>query len=776
MTVYPFSATGSDAASAKLLRQVLEGLPFGALVVDGTLAVKASNLEAARLLEVDAADLAPGRPMTALIWDLVSRGDYGDGDPATAAGHIVTQIATDGAKFTQKTPSGLILGLSSRPIDGERMITIEDMTEEDAEREALQRSAQQMRNLLDSSPIAVAIVGSGSQLLYTNQRHDELYGATADQMPKNARDLYVDPAQRDRLQEIFQRNGELLNAEFHSRRPNGTTFWALLSWKRVEYNGQPALISWIIDITQRKEAEAAIQEARRAAEQASRTKSDFLANMSHELRTPLNAIIGYSEILLEDAEDRGDEASAGDLQKIKGAGKHLLGIINDILDLSKIEAGRMDVYLEQVFLPKLIDEVCTLVEPLMSKNGNALVIDCPADIGSLRTDLTKLKQSLVNLLSNAAKFTKQGEVRLTLARFAGEDSVPRVRFTVSDTGIGMTEEQLGRLFQAFSQADTSTTRHFGGTGLGLTITRHFCTMLGGAVEVASKPGEGSRFTITLPDQAVRTAAAAGESRRVSAKAAIDGAMTVMVIDDDPDVHNLLSAILSKEGHNVVLARDGFEALEAMRQSPPDVVTLDVMMPKMDGWSLLGIMKSDSALQHIPVIMLTIVDDRNLGYSLGASEFMTKPIDRARLIAVIEQFSRSSGDHVVLIVDDDPDIRAVIRRTVEGAGLKAAEAMNGRTALDWLDDNPAPALILLDLMMAEVDGFEFLDRMRERPDWNDIPVVILTAKTLSEDERLFLAERTMLILSKSAQPIGSLGRALAAIAERGAAVSAQTATG
>ena len=755
----------SDAAPTLLVR-ILEGLPFGALIVDRELLLKASNAEAARLLEIDPAEIAAGKPVAPLIGSLVARGDYGSGEAATATAHILTQIASADSKFTQRTPSGLVLGLSCRAIDGDRMITIEDLTHEDAEREALKQSAQQMRTLLDSSPVAVAIVGTGGQLLYTNHRHDELYGVPADQMPKNVRDLYVDPTQRDRLLEIFRRDGQLLNAEVHNRRPDGGTFWSLLSWKRTEYDGQPVLISWINDITARKQAEAAIQEARRVAEQANRTKSDFLANMSHELRTPLNAIIGYSEILIEDAEDRGDEASVGDLQKIKGAGKHLLGIINDILDLSKIEAGRMDVYLEQIFLPKLIDEVKTIVEPLMSKNGNTLVVDCPADIGSLRTDLTKLKQSLINLLSNAAKFTKQGEVRLSIARMVDDDGPTRIRFSVSDSGIGMTEEQMGRLFQAFTQADSSTTRHFGGTGLGLTITKHFCTMLGGTVDVSSKQGEGSTFTIILPDQALHAAPASSTPVRKAAKGGADHAITVMVVDDDPDVHNLLSAILTKEGYNVLFARDGVEALDMMRQSPPDLVTLDVMMPKMDGWSLLGIMKSDVALHHIPVIMLTIVDDRNLGYSLGASEFMTKPIDRGRLIAVIDQFSRAEGDHVVLVVDDDPEVRSVVRRTVESAGLKVAEAVHGRAALDWLRDNPAPALILLDLMMTEVDGFAFLDQMRRNDDWVDIPVVVLTAKSLTEDERVFLAERTMLILSKSAQPIGTLGRALAAIAERG----------
>jgi signal transduction histidine kinase/CheY-like chemotaxis protein len=515
----------------------------------------------------------------------------------------------------------------------------------------------------------------------------------------------------------------------------------------------------------REEAE----KARAEAEAASRTKSAFLANMSHELRTPLNAIIGYSEILVEDATDRGDDTTIADLQKIQAAGKHLLGLINDILDLSKIEAGRMDVYLEQVYLTRLVDEVKTIVEPMVTKNGNKLVIECPPDIGSLRTDLTKLKQSLINLLSNAAKFTRTGNVTLRLSRAIGADGLSRVSFAVVDSGIGMNDEQIGRLFQAFTQADSSTTRNFGGTGLGLTISKHFCVMLGGSIDVASKPGEGSTFTIVLPDQALKhttaTRAAFDESAGQAAPALSPSAMTVLVVDDDPIVHDVLTATLSKEGYRLMYAGDGVEALDIMRKTRPDVVTLDVMMPKMDGWSVLGAMKSDAELADIPVIMLTIVDDRTLGYSLGASEFMTKPIDRGKLVALLRRFSPAVRDGLVLIVDDDPDTRQMLKSTVEGEGLKAAEAGNGRIALDWLDRNPQPALVLLDIMMPEVDGFAFLERVREREDLAELPVVVLTAKDLTDGERNFLAERTILVLSKSAQPIGTLGAALAAIAGR-----------
>ena len=506
------------------------------------------------------------------------------------------------------------------------------------------------------------------------------------------------------------------------------------------------------------------EHARQEAEAASKTKSAFLANMSHELRTPLNAIIGYSEILVEDATDRGDTTSASDLQKIQGAGKHLLGLINGILDLSKIEAGRMDVYMEQVYLAKLVDEVRIIVEPLVKKNDNAFVVDCPPSIGSMRTDVTKLKQSLINLVSNAAKFTKGGTVRLALSRESDPDGNARVVFRVSDTGIGMSEEQLGRLFQAFTQADSSTTRNYGGTGLGLTITRHFAVMLGGAIDVVSTPGGGSTFTLTLIDQPVVAPAASADIDDVTA-AADASALTVLVVDDDPTTHDMLTTTLAKEGYRLLHARDGAQALDILRKTPPDIVTLDVMMPKIDGWSVLGLMKSDPDLEHIPVIMVTIVDDRNLGYSMGASEYMTKPIDRARLVALIRRFTGHDADGLVLIVDDDAEVRDVVRATVQGAGMRAAETVNGRAALDWLKGHPRPALILLDLMMPEMDGFEFLDRVREDDGLRDIPIVVLTAKELTESERAFLAERTILILSKSAQPIGSLGAALTALARQ-----------
>ena len=451
------------------------------------------------------------------------------------------------------------------------------------------------------------------------------------------------------------------------------------------------------------------EKARAEAEAASRTKSAFLANMSHELRTPLNAIIGYSEILVEDATDRGDDTTVGDLQKIQGAGQHLLGLINGILDLSKIEAGRMDVYLEQIYLARLVDEVRAIIEPLVKKNGNTLVIECPPDIGSMRTDLTKLKQSLINLLSNAAKFTQNGRVTLALSRAQAGSGPARITFHVSDTGIGMNEEQLGRCSRPSPRRTASTTRNYGGTGLGLAITRHFCHMLGGDDRGHQQAGQ----RLDLHHDA---AGSSGPGARADGRDAVGGAdgngsgLTVLVVDDDPTVHDLLAATLARRATASLHARDGAEALEILRKTPPDIVTLDVMMPKVDGWSVLGAMKSDPALRshsghhdhhrRRP-------QSRLLARRVGVHDQADRPRAAAHAGAPLRG-PRGAGQ--VLIVDDDPDVRDLVRGTLE-SGLKTCQAANGRAAIDWLAKPSAPSLILLDLMMPEMDGFEFLDRMR-----------------------------------------------------------------
>jgi signal transduction histidine kinase/DNA-binding response OmpR family regulator len=479
-------------------------------------------------------------------------------------------------------------------------------------------------------------------------------------------------------------------------------------------------------------------------ELASEHKSAFLASMSHELRTPLNAIIGYSEMLHETAHEEGQEEFLADLAKIRDAGRHLLGLINDVLDLSKIEAGKVELYFEEVDLAVLVDEARAIVEPLAAANGNGLDIVCPTKLGTLYTDRTKLKQSLLNLLSNAGKFTHDGRIKLEVAPAASE-----IALIVSDTGIGMTKEQQGRLFQAFSQADASTTRRYGGTGLGLAITKHFCEMLGGSIAVDSTLGQGSTFTITLPDRG-RVAATLA-----SIPAGAEHAPLVMIVDDDPNARHLLAATVRREGYRVIEVTDGEGALALAHEWHPDVVTLDVLMPCMDGWAVLTALKSDPELAEIPIIIVTVLADRGIAVSLGAAEFLTKPVDRTRLAATIRQHVYGSG--VVLVVDDEDKSRGLARRHLDRLGWEVAEATDGHSALSWLSQNPRPAMILLDLLMPGMNGFEFLEEIAKHEEWRDVPIVILTAMPLGAAERELLAGRTREVIAKGADDLAQVLR-------------------
>ena len=438
------------------------------------------------------------------------------------------------------------------------------------------------------------------------------------------------------------------------------------AWVRISERRMPdgSTVSVYTDITELKQRQTELERAMEQADQANQAKSSFLANMSHELRTPLNAIIGYSEILQEDAADKDDKAAIDDLQKIERAGRHLLGLINNILDLSKIEAGKMDVFIEPVDIQALVKEVLSIVKPLADKNENAVEVICPADIGSFRSDQTKVKQCLLNLMSNANKFTTKGVLTLTVAR----EKDAQVCFRVSDTGVGMTEEQLGRLFQAFSQADASTTKRFGGTGLGLAITKRFCTMLGGDVTVESTHGKGSTFTIRLPDHGAAPAAAESSAPLTTAA---DGRATVLVVDDDSSMRNLLSKTLEKEGYRVIAAGDGVQALALARRHRPQAITLDVLMPHMDGWGALRELKADAGLRDIPVIMVTVLNERGMAIPLGAADFVTKPVDRARLTAILREHCASPSNASILVVEDDLPTREALCHSLTSMGYERA---------------------------------------------------------------------------------------------------------
>ena len=465
--------------------------------------------------------------------------------------------------------------------------------------------------------------------------------------------------------------------------------------------------------------------------------------MSHELRTPMNAIIGYSEILIEEAEDRGMKELTPDLNKIRAAGKHLLSLINDVLDLSKIEAGKMSVFIEPLKIPEMIRDVVATIQPLIEKNGNQLEVRCPEDAGSMRADLTKVRQTLFNLLSNAAKFTEKGRITLAVERVPSA-SGERIRFVVSDTGIGMTQDQVGRLFQAFSQADASTTRKYGGTGLGLVISRKFCQMMGGDITVQSTYGTGTAFTVDLPADAPEAAPESSGSPPKSRAAAAD-LNVVLVIDDDQDTADILKRNLAKSGYEVIVAHSGAAGLELARKMKPAAITLDVMMPGMDGWSVLTALKADPVTAKIPVIMVTMLQDRQMGFTLGAAEFLTKPVDQDKLRDVLAKYCGKPAAYA-LVVEDDPGNRQLICRMLDKENIRHVEAENGSVALERITGE-LPGLILLDLMMPVMDGFEFLRVLRRKPGCETIPVVVITAKDLTPEDRERLTGSVNQIIQK-----------------------------
>jgi signal transduction histidine kinase/CheY-like chemotaxis protein len=479
------------------------------------------------------------------------------------------------------------------------------------------------------------------------------------------------------------------------------------------------------------ERTAQLEKAHDEAIEANRVKSQFLANMSHELRTPLNAIIGYSEMLKEEAEELGEPTFVEDLGKISKSGNHLLALINDILDISKIEAGKMEMYFEACDLTGLLQDVVTTVKPLIEGNGNQLEIRSIE--GEMITDVTKLRQILLNLLSNASKFTKDGTVYFDVYRQA-RDNKAGYCFRVKDTGIGMTPEQVKKLFQPFTQADSSTTRKYGGTGLGLAISQSFCSIMGGETSVESELGSGSTFTCWLPVSPEGEEIAdppvvyreEGEASQVS----------ILLIDDEPFNKELMQRYLAKEGWTLAFAESGLEGLRLAKKLRPKVICLDILMPSMDGWSVLSALKSDPELQDIPVVIWSMTNDKSLGYTLGASEFLTKPVQRERLIGVMDKYVSNRTDHSVLVIEDDATTSELMAKLLKKEGYGVIQAGNGRIALECMAIE-APALILLDLMMPEMDGFQFVAELRKQDAWSEIPIVVVTAKTITSEDRLKL---------------------------------------
>ncbi|HEX6095284.1 MAG TPA: response regulator [Thermoanaerobaculia bacterium] len=525
----------------------------------------------------------------------------------------------------------------------------------------------------------------------------------------------------------------------------------------------------IADVTEKRlrvrqlEAEARaraneLAEANRRIQDADKLKSQFLANMSHELRTPMNSIIGFSEILVERLDGKIEPKHLGFLEHIRTSGTHLLGIINDVLDLSKIEAGKMEIYPEFFSVAPVIDSVCHVMRG-MTRATQKIVVDVPPDLPQIETDLGKFKQVLFNLLSNAVKFSppdKPIHIRAWLENGA-------ISVAVRDEGMGIDPQHHELIFEEFRQVDGTARREFSGTGLGLALVRRFVQLQGGRVRVDSAPGAGSTFTFTLP---VRSRAAVVTR---APEAAVNAAARVLVVEDDANAFDLIASALGSAGFYAIRARHGDEAIRLATDSRFAAVTLDLVLPGMDGWEVLKRLKTDAATRQLPVVIISMVENRDLGLALGADDYFVKPVDRTRLLDRLKEITARGGKRL-LVIDDDTTVHAILHEDLSALGYAIDNAFCGEDGLRFAEER-APDVIILDLMMPGMSGFDVAGSLKENPRTADIPILVLTSKEISNDDRALLHTKVSSFVQKGTSARDQLVRELRRVTAAPAAPSA-----
>ena len=631
---------------------------------------------------------------------------------------------------------------------------ISEMKEKDKEiklaQEQVRETEKRMTDALNSMPHGITMWDKDDTLLFANKFAKEIQGGAGVkfdvgekfenylQMQRKHKFMKFDSPEDEK--EYFDNaleNRRNIKGEVTFQPPQfyNNTFWNA-TFNRLNDGGLFAIFSNITELKKREEElNKTISEldiAREKADAANQTKSQFLANMSHELRTPLNAIIGLTEMLKEDAADDGLDDFEEPLDRVFNAGKHLLTLINDVLDLSKIEAGRVELFNETFELNQILDDVMKTSSPLAQKNDNELIIDYKTEIDFVTADQTRVKQVILNLISNACKFTEKGKITVGVNKIS-RDGGDLISIDVSDTGIGMSEEQMSRLFNSFVQADSSTTRKYGGTGLGLTISKQLAILMGGDVVVNSELGKGTTFTATFLADFIG-ASESVKNLQQNTGSLIENVITlenntgktILIIDDDPTVSELMKRQLLKEGYKVVIAPNGKEGISLARDLKPDVITLDILMPEMDGWSVLRTLKADPQVSYIPVIMASILDEKNKGFSLGAADFLSKPIQKEYLMKSIRNLIGDKENLKICLIEDDESLRFTIKEILEKQNVQIMEAENGKIGIEILhNEEIKPDLILLDLMMPVMNGFEFLKAIRET-ELKSIPCLLYTS--------------------------------------------------
>lgn len=490
-----------------------------------------------------------------------------------------------------------------------------------------------------------------------------------------------------------------------------------------------------------QKTELEIQRSR--VEEADRLKSEFLSNMSHELRTPLNSVLALSQLMISRGTGQNPDQETEYLRVIERNGRQLLALINDILDLSKIEAGKMDIYMTDFDSGVLVERALSTIIPLAEKKGLRVVKELHG-APYIHSDEDKINQILLNLFSNAVKFTDKGDIRVQVTT-----DTQHVHFSVSDTGIGIAKKDLFHIFDEFRQVDGSTTRNHEGTGLGLAICAKLAGLLGGDIQVDSDPGKGSQFTLSLPlgkvdgDDVKKTQLL--ENKRIESERDTH-LNTVVVIDDDPDIRAEMKTYLTGAGYRVETARNGKQGIELVRTIKPMAVTLDIMMPEMDGWEVIRLLKESRETDKIPIVIVSVSNDQQTGMALGAAGYILKPISRDRILSAIQSISKVKQDkpglvNEILVVEDNDIASLQIRSALEEKGYQVRVASNGKEALETIE-NSCPRAIILDLMMPGMDGFQVLDSLRAAPETRDLPILVLSAKELSTEERSRLSHNNV----------------------------------
>ena len=523
------------------------------------------------------------------------------------------------------------------------------------------------------------------------------------------------------------------------------------------------------EVAYRRLAEESLVVAKEEAERAARAKSDFIANISHEFRTPLNAILGYCEILQYETKKFNRPDIIEDLKSIEVSGRHLLVLFNDIMDFSKIQAGKMDLNLEDFKVLSLVEDVMSTIRPLARKNRNTISVTSQGNVRTMFSDSGRVRQVLLNLLSNACKFTEDGSVSLKVSSET-MDQTEWLTFSVSDTGIGISQKMITQLFKEFTQAENSTARKYGGTGLGLAISRSLCQMLGGDITVKSEPGKGTVFIAKLPADATEsgngtgvieaspseamTSLEAEEFQKPSASQQEDAALssgknneTLLAINNDPAECDLIRRFMEMEGFRVYTALNASEGLRLAHEVHPDVISLDVLMSEIEGWMVLSQLKEDPRLAPIPVVMLSVEDEKEKAIELGASDLLTKPIEWDQFLEVIKrQMKPRSIVSPILVVEDDATNRGALCLVLRREGLVVLEAVDGNAAMS-LTETETPGLIILDFILPEFNGFDVLSEISKNDNWKHIPIIVITAKELSNEELKRLKKEVDCIFQK-----------------------------